>query len=389
MVNTFPVGRWPRYGQDEIEAVSRVLKSGNTNYWTGMECRKFEEEFASYHGVKHAIALANGTLALELALRALQIGEGDEVIVTPRSFIASASCVVQAGARPVFAEVDRDSQNITARTVERQITSRTKAIIPVHLAGWPCDMPEIMEVAGRHGIRVIEDCAQAHGARIDGRPVGSFGDVAAFSFCEDKIMSTGGEGGMLLTNDDAVWSLAWSLKDHGKSWERVNDNDHPVGFRWLHERIGSNWRMTEIQGAIGRVQLHKLDDWVRIRRSNADRLRENLGDLALLRSPEPNDREYHAYYKFYAFVRPNGRRAGWSRDRMLAEMQAEGVPGLSGSCPEIYREKAFAKLDHNVMAVAQELGETSIMFLVHPTLLESDLDRMIATVRKVCRAATR
>ena len=379
---------WPKYEPDEIAAAVEVLRSGKVNYWTGIECREFEKEFAAYHGVKHAIALANGTLALELALRVLDIGEGDEVIVTPRSYFASASCVVQVGATPVFAEIDRDSQNITASTIEQRITSKTKAIIPVHLAGWPCDMPAIMDLAQRHEIKVIEDCAQAHGARFNCNPVGSFGDLAAFSFCQDKIMTTAGEGGMLLTNDSALWRQAWEFKDHGKSWERVHAQGHPLGFRWLHESFGSNWRLTEIQGAIGRIQLGKLDDWVKARRANASRLRGGLSDMPVLRIPDPARHESHAYYKFYAFVRPERLKHGWSRDRILTAMHEKGIPGLSGACPEIYREKAFNGQNHEVLPIARELGETSIMFMVHPTLDSADIDDVIAVTRAVVSAAT-
>jgi dTDP-4-amino-4,6-dideoxygalactose transaminase len=387
-VNNFPAGCWPFYDLDEIEAVRRVLDSGKANYWTGIECQEFEKEFAAYHGVEHAVALANGTLALELALRVLGVGGGDEVVVTPRSFFASASCVIQVGARPVFADVDRDSQNISAKTIKEKITPKTRAILPVHLAGWPCDMPAIMDLAKEHGIRVVEDCAQAHGARINGRPVGSFGDAAAFSFCQDKIMSTAGEGGMMLINDDGAWQQAWEFRDHGKSMSRVFADDHPLGFRWLHESFGSNWRLTEIQGAIGRIQLTKLDRWVEARRANAARLRDGLNNVPLLRIPESDAHEHHAYYKFYAFVEPERLKPDWSRDRILVAMQAEGIPGLSGSCPEIYREKAFAGHGYQVLPVAQALGETSIMLMVHPTLARTDIDKMVTAVRKVCSAAT-
>jgi dTDP-4-amino-4,6-dideoxygalactose transaminase len=382
-------GKWPTHSAEEIAAAVKILESGNTNYWTGTECRDFETEFAAYHGTNYAIALANGTLALELALRVLGIGAGDEVVVTPRSYFASASCVALSGAQPVFADVDRDSQNVTAATLESRITEKTRAFLIVHLAGWPCDMPAIIELAQRHSIKVIEDCAQAHGARIDGKFVGSFGDAAAFSFCQDKIMSTAGEGGMFLTNDQVLWRKAWEFKDHGKSWDRVYAEDHRLGFRWLHESFGSNWRMTEIQGAIGRIQLAKLDGWVKTRRANAERLRDGLQGLALLRIPWPDAREYHAFYKFYVFVRPERLKSGWSRDRILSAMQAEGVPGLSGSCPEIYREKAFEGQNPVVRPVAQELGETSLMLMVHPTLQPGDIDDMIGVIRKVCEAATK
>lgn len=379
---------WPFYGDDEIEAATRVLRSGKANYWTGDECSSFETEFAAYYGVEHAIALANGTLALELALRVLGVGDGDEVIVTPRSFFASASCVVSVGATPVFAEVDRDSQNITAESIEEKVTPKTKAIVPVHLAGWPCDMPPIIELAKRHRIKVIEDCAQAHGARIGGRLAGTFGDVAAFSFCQDKIMSTGGEGGMLLTNNSATWNAAWEYKDHGKGYKRVYNDKHDIGFRWLHNSFGSNLRLTEFQAAIGRIQLGKLDGWLKARRDNVARLLSGLGDLPVLRIPVPDKELQHSYYKFYVFVRPERLKAGWSRDRILAAMAEQGIPGLSGSCPEIYREAAFADRRCPRLKVAQELGETSIMFNVHPTLSAANVDRMVDVTRHVCRQAS-
>jgi dTDP-4-amino-4,6-dideoxygalactose transaminase len=382
-------GKWPVFDSDEVSAVQRVLNSGRVNYWTGTECRDFESEFASYHGVKHGIALANGTLALELALRVLGVGPGDEVIVTPRSFFASAACVVQVGASPVFADVDRHSQNIDARDIEAKISPRTKAILPVHLAGWPCDMQAIMSLSKEYGLHVIEDCAQAHGAKFDGRSVGSFGSSAAFSFCQDKIMSTAGEGGMLITNDHSVWQAAWEYKDHGKSFELAHSDNHPLGFRWLHASIGSNYRMTEIQAAVGRIQLRKLDRWVERRRYNASRLIEAFSDLPALRIPVPSEREYHAYYKFYAFVQSEALKATWSRDRIIQTLDANGVPGWSGGCPEIYREAALKGMCHPVLPVARELGETSIMLPVHPTLTDEDLDEIVQTIRKVLAAATR
>jgi hypothetical protein len=386
---TQPLPFWPRYDEDEVEAVAAILRSGRVNYWTGPEGRAFEDEFARHHGMAHGVALANGTLALELALTILGIGDGDEVIVTPRSFFATASSVVLVGATPTFADVDRDSQNVTSASIAAAITPRTKAIMVVHLAGWPCDMPAIMALARERGLKVIEDCAQAHGARIGGQLIGSFGDVAAFSFCQDKIITTGGEGGMILTNDPDLWSAAWSYKDHGKSWERVHADDHPPGFRWLHEGFGSNWRLTETQAAIGRIQLRKLEGWLATRRNYARQINEGLADLSAIRITAPPRDVEHAYYKYYAFVRPEQLGDGWDRDRILAALAAEGIPGLSGSCPEIYREKAFAHREIERLPVAQELGETSFMLPLHPALEPEDVDDMIAAVRKVMSRATR
>ncbi|MRR34158.1 DegT/DnrJ/EryC1/StrS aminotransferase family protein [bacterium] len=388
-----PFAAWPHFQLDEIAAVTSVLTSGKVNYWTGEEGRNFEREFAGVTGCEHAIALANGTIALELALYALGIGPGDEVVVTCRTFIASASCVVMRGATPVMADVDPVSQNITAETIRAVLTPRTRAIIAVHLAGWPCDMDPILQLAAERGLKVIEDCAQAHGATYKGRPVGSLGDAAAFSFCQDKIMTTGGEGGMLTTNDRALWEKAWAFKDHGKSYEAVYNRKHPegAGFRWLHESFGTNWRLTEMQAAIGRLQLKKLPSWLAARREHAALLGWRFSAIPALRTTIPGQHIGHAYYKYYAFVRPERLRPGWNRDRIMAAVNAEGIPCFSGSCSEIYREKAFDGNDirpAEPMHTAALLGETSLMFQVHPTLERKDIDDICRAVFKVFRKAS-
>jgi dTDP-4-amino-4,6-dideoxygalactose transaminase len=389
MLNT-KFSPWPVFDLDEREAALRPLVSGRVNYWTGQECREFEKEYAAYTGRGHAISLANGTLALELSLYALGIGPGDEVVTSPRTFIASASSAVMRGAVPVLADVDPVSQNITAETIRAVLTPKTKAIICVHLAGWPCDMDSIMELAREKGLYVIEDCAQAHGARYKDRPVGSFGHAAAFSFCQDKIMTTGGEGGMLVLDDEDAWKRAWAFKDHGKSWDAVYEREHTPGFRWLHESFGTNWRMTEIQAAIGRVQLTKLDGWVARRRAHAEKLTACFENLSGLRVTRPDGDIFHSYYKYYAFVRQKMLKKGWDRDRIISEILNQGVPCYSGSCSEIYREKAFTQAGYgptNRLPVAKELGETSLMFLVHPTLTNEEIERTMAVVTNVMQQA--
>lgn len=389
-VRTNSFSPWPYFPQDEIDPVTAVLASGKVNYWTGTEGREFEKEFAAFTGCNRAIALANGTVALELALFALGIGEGDEVIVTPRTFIASASCCVMRGAIPVMADVDPVSQNITADTIRPRLTPNTKAIICVHLAGWPCDMDPIVELAREHGIKVIEDCAQAHGASYKGRPVGSIGDIAAFSFCQDKIMTTGGEGGMLTTSDEELWRKAWEFKDHGKSYDAVYRRQHNPGFRWLHESFGTNGRLTEMQSAIGRVQLAKLPEWTRIRQRHAGLLMHGFAPIRGLRVPDPPPEIGHAFYKLYVFVEPGELSDAWDRDRVMNAVVAEGIPCFTGSCSEIYLEKAFEGLrpDQRLPA-AKELGETSLMFLVHPTLREQDMLDTVAAVKKVMAEAAK
>jgi len=390
-VRKAPMPRWPAFSQDEIDAAVSVLRSGAISYWTGEEGRRFEREFAASVGCEHAIALANGTVALELALHALGIGSGDEVIVPSKTFIATASAVVMRGAVPVIADVDPDSQNITAETVAAALSPRTKAIIAVHLAGWPCDLDPLLDLARSRGVKLIEDCAQAQGARYKGRPLGSLGDIAAFSFCQDKIMTTGGEGGMLTTNDRQVWDRSWSYKDHGKSWDAVYNRPSSSVFKWLHESFGTNWRLTEMQSAIGRAMLRKLPIWVEQRRAHAAFLNRELASIPALRIAVPPPEAYHSYYKHYAFVRPERLRAGWDRDRIVRAMQAEGIPCGSGSCSEIYREQAFIRSGlgpRRPLPVAEVLSETSLMFLVHPTLDEADIHDTCRAARKVLAAAT-
>ena len=386
-----PFPPWPVFDQEQISAVSDVLRSGKVNSWSGEQTGLFEKEFAEFAGCRYGVAVANGTVALELALRALGIAPGDQVIVTCRSFVASASCCAVRGAVPLFADVDRVSQNVTANTIRAALTSRTKAVIAVHLAGWPCDMDPILELAQYRGLSVIEDCAQAHGATYKGRPVGSLGHVAAFSFCQDKIICTGGEGGMLTTSHPAIWERAWSYKDHGKSRHAVYQQEHSTVFKWLHESIGTNWRMTEMQAAIGRIALGRLPDWIAARRKNAAMLDDRLGRLAAIRLTVPPADIGHAYYKYYAFLRPEALRTGWNRDRIVRAVQAEGVPCFSGICPAIFQETAFDRppfRPKRPLPVAEELGQTSLMLLVHPTLAESDMSDFCRAVEKVLAVAT-
>jgi dTDP-4-amino-4,6-dideoxygalactose transaminase len=435
MLNT-AFSPWPSFTTEEAEAAQRVLLSNSVNYWTGKECREFEKEFSAWAGTRHAVALANGTLALDIALKALGIGPGDEVVVSPRTFIASVSCVVNAGATPVFADVDMDSGNINVHTIAAVLTPRTKAVICVHLAGWPCDIDSIMALAAQHGLKVIEDCAQAHGARYKGRSVGSIGHVGAWSFCQDKIMSTGGEGGMVTCNDESLWRAMWAYKDHGKSYAAVYEREHPPGFRWLHEGFGTNWRMLEMQAVIGRIQLRRMEKWASARAANAMAIQQTLlpfaGEGGVLRvpslrcstcpiragltqstvgtpegvhvtqnlcyggdQPSPANNQAcscrHAYYKYYAYLRPENFSDGWNRDRIIEEINARGVPCYVGSCSEVYLEKAFDNTGWRPkerFPVARALGETSLMFLVHPTLSAAEIKKTQAVISEVLEAAT-
>ena len=393
MLNT-SFSPWPSFTQQEADAVSQVILSNKVNYWTGNECREFEKEFATWADSKHAIAMGNGTLALDVALQALGLGVGDEVIVTPRTFIASISSVVNAGAIPIFADVDAETGNITPETIAAVMTERTKAIVCVHLAGWPCDMDGIMALAAEHDLYVIEDCAQAHGTRYKGRSVGSIGHIGAWSFCQDKIMTTGGEGGMVTTNDESLWRKMWAYKDHGKSYAAVYETEHAPGYRWLHESFGTNWRMTEMQAVIGRIQLTRMSDWTAQRTAHAHAILDECdkwaqqGYLSVPRLEQTA--EYadctHGYYKLYVYVQPDNLPADWSRDRIIAEINALNVPCFSGSASEVYLEKAFDNTGwrpESPLPVAKQLGETSLMFLVHPTLTTAEIAQTVAAIDSV------
>ena len=391
-VRTEHFGPWPYLDDEQIEAATAVMRSGRINYWTGEEGRQFEKEFAEAIDVNYAVAVANGTVALDLALHAIGVGPGDEVVVPCRTFIASASSVCMRGATPRFADVDPQSQNITASTIESALTSKTKAIIVVHLADWPCDMDPILELARDRRLKVIEDCAQAQGATYKGRFVGSLGDVGAFSFCQDKIVTTGGEGGMVTANSKELWEKIWSFKDHGKSWDAIYNRQHATIFKWVHESLGTNWRLTEIQSAMGRVALRKLPLWVETRRRNAAVLDKALAQHASLRVPCPSPDFRHSYYKFYAFLRPEQIQAQWTRDAIARAVQAEGVPCGPGSCSEVYLEKAFEQAGHQPadrLPNAKQLGETSLMFLVHPTLGTKDMRDTAQAVDKVLAVAAK
>ncbi|EGA69198.1 pilin glycosylation protein [Vibrio sinaloensis DSM 21326] len=385
MLNT-PFSPWPSFTQEEADAVSRVLLSNKVNYWTGNECREFEKEFAAWTGCEYAIALGNGTLALDVALKALGVGEGDEVITTPRTFLASASSIVTSGAAPIFADVDLNSQAITAESIQAVLTPKTKAVIVVHLAGMPAEMDAIMALSKEHGFYVVEDCAQAHGAKYKGRSVGTIGHIGAWSFCQDKVMTTGGEGGMVTTNDKALWSSMWSYKDHGKSFDAIYNREHPPGFRWLHESFGTNWRMTEMQAVIGRIQLARMADWTAQRQANAAQIDDAVADLTVVRRVDVPEYSEHAEYKHYLFVEPENLAEGWTRDRIVETIVEHGVPAYQGSCSEVYLERAFDNTHWrpvNRLTNAKVLGETSLMFLVHPTLTSEEVAKMASTIRDV------
>ena len=385
---------WPYYSEKQIKIVSEVLSSGKVNYWTGKITSDFEKSFSKHCNCKYSVAVSNGTVALSLAYQALNIRPGDEIITTPRTFIATSSSAVRLGGIPIFSDVELDSGNITANNIEPLITSKTRAITVVHLAGWPADMKSIKDLAKSKNIYLIEDCSQAHGAGIfineNFNPVGSFGDISTWSFCQDKIITTGGEGGMISTNNKDIWQKIWSLKDHGKTIEKVKYTKHPFGYRWLHDHFGSNYRLTEMQSALGKYQLTKLSEWLKIRNRNASVFADKFKNISCARIALPSSNLRHAWYKFNFFIKINNLKTDWDRDRIIQEIIKSGFPASQGGCSEIYLEKCFK--DANLSPIkrltnAKELGETCIQLLVHPTIDENIINEYANSVKNILNNA--
>ncbi len=381
--------KWPQFSQNEIEAVKKVILSGKVNYLTGEVGKKFESEYADWCGTKYAIALANGTVALEIALKAIQIKKGDEVVVTSRSFIASVSCVINAGGIPKFADVDANSGNITAATIEKVISPKTKAVICVHLGGLPCEMDAIKKLSQRNKLYLIEDCSQAHGALYKGKKVGSIGHIGTWSFCQDKIISTGGEGGMITTNYKALYEKMWSLKDHGKNRKKLMKPKPINDFVWLHDDFGSNYRMTEMQASIGRIQLAKLNTTNRLRNRNANNLINifrKYPDYFIIPTLESYMR--HAYYKFYVYLKLDNLGKELCRSKIINEFRRNKIECFSGSCSEIYLEKAFNGKNYKPkkrLTNAKKIGESSIIFLVHHTITKKYIEEVSKKVDEVIK----
>ena len=385
------MNKWPYFSDDEKKSVLETLESGKVNYWTGEKCKIFEEKFSKFIGVKYGISVSNGTVSLELALRACSIGKGDEVITTPRTFFASISAIVAVGATPILVDVDPDNGNIKPANIAEKITKKTKAIIPVHLAGYPCEMDTIMDIAFKNRVYVIEDCAQAHGAEYKGKRVGSWGHFGSFSFCQDKIMTTGGEGGMLVTNNTILYKKAWSYKDHGKNYDSVFKKNHTTGYRWIHDSFGSNMRMTEMQAAIGIRQLYKLPNWLLRRNEIASCYNESFKPIKAVEIPKLNNNIFHAFYKYYLLLNYQNIKNNWNRNKIIAKLAEKNIPCFSGSCSELYLEKSFANSDFSIknpLYEAKKIGERSLMLQCHPTLSEKDVDYIIKHVSEVLKEAS-
>ncbi len=402
--------RWPQFTEEIIEAAMEPLKTGKVNYWTGKVGMEFEKKWADWNGVRFAISTTNGTSALHTALGGLGIGPGDEVITTPYSFIASSFCVVQAGAIPVFADVKREDHCIDPEDIKKKITPRTRAIIPVHLYGNVCDMDEIMEIAKAHNFYVIEDSAEAHGATYKGKKVGCIGDVGAFSFCQNKTFTTGGEGGMVTTNNEEVAWRCRSFRDHGYDVERrISLLELEGALPYIHKMVGFNYRMTEMQSAIGVKEMERLDSWnLPRRRRNGEMLIPELKDLPQIQYLPVHDQEkVNGFYVFPVVL--NLERLTCDKKTFLDAIVAEGVPAWREFWPQSYKERAYQ--EHNGFgrfkfpfcskeyttpeSVAYDkvycpnaawLEERTFIVQVYPTLEEEHMRLIAKAIRKVASA---
>jgi dTDP-4-amino-4,6-dideoxygalactose transaminase len=312
------------------------------------------------------------------------------VIVASRSYVASASCVLIVGATPVFADVDIASGNLSAETIAPHITKKTKAVIPVHIGGLPSDMPGIMQLAEQQNIKVIEDCAQAHGASIANVKVGGWGHAAIFSFCQDKIISTGGEGGMLVLDDEQAYKAAWAYKDIGRDFDAVYHQQHPPGFRWYTHTAGSNFRMTEVQAAIGLKQLSKLNAWISRRNVIAQKLVAALSQASFIKFPSVSHSDVtHAYYRVYGLIDLKSQSDAENhslRNEFVASLSEMGLPCFSGSCSEIYLEKAFESYyDGQRMPNAKYYAERAFCLLAHPTITDDQVNQAVKLIKTLLK----
>lgn len=392
MKNKVKFTTWPNYSNYEANLVKKIIQSNKVNYWSGKTCKIFEEKFSKFHSLKYAVSVMNGSVALEVALKSIGLKKKDEVIVTSKSFIISASAVLNLGATPVFSDIQSESGNIDPEHIQKLITKKTKAIIVVHLAGWPCEMGKILNLSKKFKIKIIEDCSQAHGAKLDKKYVGSFGDLSIWSFCNDKIMTTGGEGGMIATNNKEYYKKANSYKDHGKNFEKIKNNKKKIGFQYVHDDLGTNYRMTSMQGALGIYQLGKLDNWVSKRFNFYKYMLSKLVNIDGIKLPNIPKNITHATYRMYIQLDFSKLKKNINIRQVIKMIRDEGTPCSTGACSEIYNELVFKKYfkgSFKRFKNAKLSDETSIAFFVNPFTKKKEINFMINSLKKVILKITR
>ncbi len=405
-INRKPFPKWPSFEETTIQKAMEPLRSGRVNYWTGELGVRFEEEWAKWNGARYAITTTNGTSALHTAVAALEIGPGDEVICPSYSFIASSFCVLQAGALPVFADVD-ETHTLDPKGIEGLINERTRAIIVVHLYGIVANMDPIMAIARKYNLFVIEDCAQCFGGLYKGKKVGTIGDVGCFSFCQSKHFTTGGEGGAIITDNEELHWQCKSFRDHGYDVkERLRLLELEAKLTYIHNRVGFNYRMTEMQSAIGLCELARLDSWnLPNRRRNGRFLITALKDHPLVLYPPLDTPERENAFWWAPFVL-DADRLKVPVKQFVAALEAEGVPVYGVQWPEMYREKAYVEkngfgrlkypfCDPNAREIdyttfncqkANWLAQRTISFFTHPVYTQEHMEVYVAAFNKVAAA---
>ena len=397
---------WPQFDKKTDQKVLDILHSGKVNYWTGPVGMQFEEAWAKWLGVKNAVSVSNGTAALHVALTALGVGSGDEVICTSYSFIASSFCALQAGALPVFVDVGTDHL-IDPKKIEAAITTRTKAIVVVHLYGMVADMDPIMKIAKKHKLFVVEDCAQCFGGIYKGKKAGTIGTVGCFSFCQSKHFTTGGEGGMACCNND---ELAWeirSVRDHGYDVRaKLNLLKMEGKQLYIHRRVGYNFRMTEIQSAIGLGELQRFDKWNLPQRKKLGKfLIKALAGHPLIKYMPIDTPERQNAFWLVPFVLDTAKLKCTMKE-FIAAVQAEGAFAYSVLWPEMYKEEAYTKqkgfgsrqypfkdpaarkIDYTKCScpMAHSMADATISFWTHPTYTLAHMKADVAAFKKVAAA---
>ncbi len=359
---------WPKYSKKEVNKVKKIIETGKVNYWTGNYCTLFEKKFKLKFNLNYAISVANGSVALDAAVNVLKLSKRDEVLVTSRSYVSTASCLQNTPARIRFIDIDLDTQNIDIECIKKNINSKTKLIICTHLAGWPCDVDKIKKIIGKRKIYIIEDCSQAHGAMIKNKFVGSMGDISVWSFCNDKIMSTLGEGGMISCKSSFLYKKLWAYKDCGKNIDKIKKKSKNRLFKWLHDFDGTNLRMTEIQAAVGIEQLKNLNLMVKKRFGNLKTLRKKINNPKIF-IPEYPINIIHSGYRFYLYLKNPA-----SRNKFIKYLNANSIDANQGSCPEIYKEKRFSvKNNFKILKNANKLGKICVSLPSHHLMSYKDL----------------
>jgi dTDP-4-amino-4,6-dideoxygalactose transaminase len=375
-----PFPPWPQFAERTLTDILEPLKNGRVASWSGAKCAEFEQRWAAWAGAPHAIACSSGTAALHMALLACGVRPGDEVIAPSHTFASTSLAILHAGAVPVFCDVAED-QTLSPSAVEPLVTGRTRALVVVHLYGIPCDMERILPAARRHGLRVIEDCAQATGAEVQGRKAGTLGDAGCFSLSMVKHVSTGGEGGMVVTGSDQVAGVCRSLRNYGR------EQDADGG--WAHARVGFNYRLTEMQSIIGLNELARLDSWNLPRRRGFAKIYDHAfsGLYGVRAVPLNSPQRLNAYWKYPLQVEPD--RLACGMDELRAALAAEGIPEAGGAWPETYQEPAFADPSGRRCPVAEQLGKRTLVLALHPTWEKAHIETCVAAVKKVLRVYRR